>query len=83
VRTVVLILTGIAVSAIAAEPQLVSVVRIPQANNQAVVNTAASAVCIPSPSIDPAALWQPLTKMSPSPGLSCERLNRRIELCVS
>jgi hypothetical protein len=64
VRTVVLILTGIAVAAIAAEPQLVPVVRVPQANNRAVVNAPASAVCISTPSIDPAAVWQPLIRMS-------------------
>jgi hypothetical protein len=78
VRTVVLILTGIAVTAIAAEPQLVPVVRVPQANNRAVVNATVSAVCIPTPSIDPAAVWQPLTSMSPR-----ERANAELAITAN
>jgi len=56
VRTVVLILTGMAVAAFAAEPRIVPVGPISRTINQAVSV---------SPPVDPAALWQPLVRMSP------------------
>ncbi|HTW91915.1 MAG TPA: hypothetical protein VMH22_09420 [bacterium] len=72
-RTLVLILTSIVVVTLAREPQLVPAVRIPHCNSRTLSNQSPPLVCIPRPTVDPAELVAPLTRMSPE-----ERANGRM-----
>ena len=69
-RTAVLILIVLAATAIAAEPQPVPGVAVPVTNTRIVAP--GPALCAPDPQIDPAALLDPLVRMSPQERANAE-----------
>ena len=64
-RFAVLVLAVFAAAAVAVVPQSVTVVPVPVTTLRAAAPPLAFPVCTPVPRIDPAALWQPLVRMSP------------------
>ena len=63
-RAAVLVLIVLAAAAVAAQPQPVPIIPVPATNLRA-VSSPIPTQCAPTPRIDPAALWQPLVRMSP------------------
>ena len=77
-RTAVLILTVVAVAALAAEPQLLPVVPVPAVHDMAAAVTPLPLMSSPTAPVDPAALWRPMVRMSPQ-----ERANAQLTITAN
>lgn len=71
-KLAVLVLIVFAAAAVAAEPRSVTVVPVAATGLRAASPPLASPVCTPTPRIDPAALWQPLVRLSPQERANAE-----------